>query len=417
MTKVVNSERLRRIDLFFRFVDQGLVSVGNFAIALLLARLLGPTQFGVYALLWPIVNLTLGASWAFISSPMQASVAHPPAHGGRQLFDAMFSYALGIGLLGGALVVCTTGWFAQQRSSASVALMGAAMTMAVVLQDFARRWLLATAGASTAVLSDACRHIGVLCALGWMAYEVKTGTLVQCLAIMTLGCLAGLLPIMREILKFRWDWYQIKLHARQHGLNSRWLLASVGLQSLASATPIYALGASVGVNQAGGFRAVLNLLSPVVSLTEALETFLPLRCHQALALGGVARARLVLQLIGVPFTAIIAGFTLVVCMEGKWFLSTLFGKSYECFAPALWPLAVAMLLQFMTYLLNVYRRVLRQTRRIFFADAASLLTLVSVVSLVSADHELVLIAWAVALSQFVKLISLLWHKHAETHHQ
>lgn len=411
---MVNDERLRRVDFVFRFADQGLVSIGNFAIALLLARILGPEQFGIYALLWPIVNFTLGASWALISSPMQAAVVEAAPHEQKQLFDSLLPYALTFGLLGGTIVFFATGRFSTQHSSASTALMGATTTLFVVLQDFTRRWLLATTGAFAAIASDACRHIGVLAALGWIAYEVKTGTLVQCLAIMTLGCLAALFPILPELLKFRWDWHQVKLHTHKHGLSSRWLLASVGLQSLASATPVYALGTMVGVNAAGGFRAALNLMSPVVSLTEALETFLPLRCHQAWALGGTAQTRRTLRFVGLPFMVVIVGFTLLVCVDGSWLLSHVFGESYKSFAPVLWPLAAAMLLQFMTYLLNVYRRVLRQTRQIFIADAASLLTLVSLASIVPANQATVLIAWAVALSQFVKLISLLWHTHAQT---
>lgn len=383
--------------------------------ALLLARILGPSQFGVYALLWPIINLTLGVHWALITSPMQSAVVEAAPQDLGLLFNALLPHALAIGVVGGMIVATTVIWFAPHHSSVPTALVAAAMTLAVVLQEFARRWLLAAVGAAAAVVSDACRHVGIIAALAWITHTGKTGDLQECLEIMTCACVAALIPLLARLLQFRWHWSGVKSHAHRHGATGRWLLASVGIQSLATAAPVYALGTTVGVNAAGGFRAALNLLSPVVSLTEALETFLPMRCHRAFKQGGSSKARAALMAIGLPGMLLIACFTLAVHIQGNWLLSHLFGKAYEGFSAVLLPLTVAMVLQFLVYLVNVYRRAAHQTKIIFLADVASLLTLVSLALFAHTPDATVVIAWAVALSQLVKLITLIWHPQSNAH--
>jgi O-antigen/teichoic acid export membrane protein len=64
--------RLSGVKELSALCDQALVSGANFATNVILARVLGIREYGVYALSWMAVLFVASLQWAFIVSPMMS---------------------------------------------------------------------------------------------------------------------------------------------------------------------------------------------------------------------------------------------------------------------------------------------------------------------------------------------------------
>jgi O-antigen/teichoic acid export membrane protein len=148
-------------------------------------------------------------------------------------------------------------------------------------------------------------------------------------------------------------------------------LPFVAVQSAIAAAPLYVINAVVGPAGAGGYRAAIYLMAPLIVLSEALETFLPLRASEAAAHGGISTLKLLLMQWTSLVIALSAAYLTAVNVVGGWLFHTLFGASYAVYAPLLIPLSVAMLLQVATYMLNVYHRAVENPRGLFIAELAA----------------------------------------------
>ena len=400
MLKAINSDVLKR------FIDQGIVSLGNFVIALLLARLLGPHQFGLFAVLWIVVTLTLGGHWALITSPLQIALPHTEISKRPILFGALFVHALILGIIAAILSLIMLIIISDTLPRLLTLISVPFALFLILAQEFSRRWLLGTERPGKAIISDILRYAGTLTLLTFNAGLGGKLTLGLCMSVIAFSSLLALMPISSEILNSRIRFADVLIYGRRHYKFGRWLLPSVVLQSISSGAPIYAISGTIGMSTAGGYRAAMNLLTPVVSLTEALETFLPLRCSQVLQQIGYSGLQIKLLRWAVTLGLCCSLYAVLVWLEGVRLLDMLFGKEYRSYAPVLLPLGVAMSFQFATYILNVRLRTLVQPRSIFIADVFSTFCMLALLALLPIDTVGVYAAFAVAVSQAVKFTVL-----------
>lgn len=397
---------LLRGDVPKRFASQTVVSIGNFAVSILAARALGPGQFGAFALIWTIVVFALSGQWALIISPMQNSLAHPPDGNGSELFGALVAHSILLALLTSAVAatvfIVTTRGLAGPFESSLVAL-GAGC---VVAQDFARRWLLATNRPARALASDAIRQGGSLTALLLLPY-FRTIDLADCMLIIGGAATIGTAPLARDISRARMSFSTFSRWATRHSRSGRWLLPSVVLQSINSAAPLYMLGAALGTHAVGGYRAAVAVASPIVILTEALETFLPLRSREAFLVGGRLGLRSVLSHRLAPLLPLCIGYLVLLCCFRRYVLEFTFGPKYADYSLALAIVGIAAFIQFLVYVCNVALRALDRSRSVFAGDLTSTIALIVMLIFVLRAPSAVAVAICVALHQAIKLLVLL----------
>jgi O-antigen/teichoic acid export membrane protein len=392
-------------DVLARFADQALVSVGNFAISVILARMLGPPQFGVFAVLWTVVLFALMAQWALITAPMQSSLAQSDPAGHTALFPALCSHSFVVALVGAGGAILVVLW-AGGRHQTPVALTGiGAAVVAIVAQDFARRWLLATERPGWALVSDGVRQGGVLSVLFWMTGSGPVA-LATCVLVIGIGAAIGCLPLLRDLRRAPLRISTSVSWALRHSEFGRWLMPSVILQSVNASTPLYALGLSQGMAAVGGYRAGVALASPVIILTEALETFLPLRTRKAMLSGGPERLWRVLRgcfLLSFPVCVLYVAATYAF---GSIIIVKTFGVSYANYVSVVLVLGIANLLQVLVYVFNVALRAMERSNAIVTGDIIATIVLgVLLLGTVSVATPLT-VGLCVVVHQAVKLIVL-----------
>jgi len=363
----------------------------------IVARSVGPSQFGVFALFWTIVTFTLSGTWALGLAPLQSMLPNTRRYELGSLLVALASVIGGLSMVGAivgiGIVIRTTA--AANTLGALAALIA---VFSVVFQDFTRRWFLATERPGLALASDGLRHVTAIVSL--LAFA--NSSLPTCIAILASAAALGCIPLVFEF-HVRARGTKVRAYIQQLFKMGRWLASSVVLQSVSSSTPVYALSIESGVAAAGGYRAIFNLLSPIISLTEALETFLPLRSRQAMLGGGIVALRQTLWEWWWPLQLLCTSLGIGMWLFGPAVLKLVFGSAYLGYVVMLPALAAALNLQFASYILHVALRALDRAQDIPRADLASTAVLILLFSLFPLGRNVILAAIFVALAQAIKV--------------
>lgn len=170
---------------FWSLVDQGCVSAGNFITTILLARVLAPSEYGIYALLF--------AFMLFAVSMHSAAVVY-----GLSLYGAKASRHELCRLVGGSLVL--TAWLgtALGALTAAIAILFHASSVALWIllallfwqfQETTRRGLMATLRHGDAVWGDALSYVGqaALLASAFLAHKLTLPFAFQAMAATSLA--------------------------------------------------------------------------------------------------------------------------------------------------------------------------------------------------------------------------------------
>jgi O-antigen/teichoic acid export membrane protein len=319
-------------------LDQALSSGGNFAVSLLVARVMGVESFGYFALTMSI--------WVFLLSMLRAGIIQPlivaigaktcttPVARGRVTILATGLGALtAIGALLGALVA---------EGELSNALAGMALAIVPVLVHEGMRSLSLAAGEPwRAVSADALWVVGTLAALTVLALS---GTLTPGTAVMAWGggALLGLLPFARrQLVHFAginsivWFRSTAKTSA---AFTAAAVSASAGAQAVVWLVAIALTPAAVG-----GLKAAQNLMVPGRMAANSVETFFLRRLAASSDDRLMAESRSFIM-IGVASVAL--WLLAVLTMAGLGFppMQTIFGTSFAPFENLLVPLGWGSLL-------------------------------------------------------------------------
>jgi len=403
---------VRRQRILTRFGDQAMVSLGNFVFGLLIAHRLGPAQFGVFALVWAIVVFAFGIQWALVTSPMQSSLPHMAQSDRHGLCSALVAHSAAIGAATAVVAVLVAAGTLPGGLSAVDGILVALSIVAMVMQDCVRRWLLAVERVRWALASDFCRHFGGALAIQFLPIDWR-GALPTVMAVIGIAALVACLPVCVDMRRARRSWAFVLHYARTHARTGRWLLPFVAVQSAIAAAPLYVISAVVGPAGAGGYRAAIYLMAPIIVLSEAFETFLPLRASEAVAHGGLSALKLLLTQWTSLAIALSVAYLTAVNVAGGWLFHALFGASYAAFAPLLIPLSVAMLLQVATYMLNVYHRAVENPRGLLIAEVAAAASLAAGYLIFPIGRIGEGAAVFAAASQAVKLAMLVYRTHGK----
>jgi O-antigen/teichoic acid export membrane protein len=205
--------KLLRSNLTAGLADQALVSLGNFALSVSLARLLPVADFGVYSVTMSFLLFFNTLHQAFIIYPLSVHTAGAPPAMHAQLLRTAVLLTLPCALpfavvLGAAL------WSIGRFPLLPVAL---AALLAWQIQEVLRRSLIARNRHLSAILIDGVRYLGPLIVVLTFARSIAMPDVFLAIALLSL---AGSLPLVPRL--WRTD---IALHGMRQELSGHWRLA------------------------------------------------------------------------------------------------------------------------------------------------------------------------------------------------
>jgi O-antigen/teichoic acid export membrane protein len=269
--------------------DQAVVSGTNFLTNVMLARFMGLTEFGVFALAWMSVLFVNSIQTALIVAPMMSvgpkqEEKDRPCYFGAVLFQEFVLVFFCFILVFAALKVF--GGFFPRAELRQLALPLAVSAFAYQMQDFGRRYFFATRQGRRALADDALSYLPQLPLL-FLLHRAGSLTSATALWVMAGTSILGLVPVWfwMEPVKFKWD--AIKAVFRRHWKFSRWLGAAALLQWTSSNLFVIAAPVYYGAAAAGVLKASQNLMGATHVWFQGLDNVIPVETARRLRQGGV----------------------------------------------------------------------------------------------------------------------------------
>jgi O-antigen/teichoic acid export membrane protein len=370
-----------------------------------LAKVLGPAEFGAFSLAYLVLLLANSLQTALVTQPhnVLASALTDRDYGDYTTSAAVGQTALAgvftLLVLGGALVAPALGW---NRGSLMIAL--AVAVPAWQLQEFARRALYTRGRIRGACLNDAVSYGGQFALILLLARRHDlTGPLALYIIAGTsaLAALAGFWSI-RSHLHGRVEVRSI----RQSWAIGKWLTAATLANWLASQTYLVLTAGILGVYATGVFRALQNLIAPTQVIANAFQMVVTPRASRAHTVGGPgAVARLLGRGSIVLAIPLLLYFTLVGAFAGP-IITFFYSPAYAGAATIVWPLGLAYLLSYVGRVLSMGLTASQDTKPIFWAQVASAAVTFSVGYLLVRSHGLTGSALGAIATQAVQVVLL-----------
>jgi O-antigen/teichoic acid export membrane protein len=246
--------------------DQVLSSATNFALAVLVARRVGTTEFGVFAIGFTIYALALGVSRALATDPLvvrfsNKSLAEQREEAGTAAATTIiFGVVLGVVLVGAAFV-------ASSPLRSSLLAFGLGFPF-LLWQDSYRYQFIASRRPHLAALNDLVWlfALGVLFAIAVQA-DASTATPYVAAWSAAAGCAAVVgMAHARTWPKVGGALQWLRVHA---DLNVRFAVEFVIITG-APQVVLLVLAAVAGYSEAGGLRGAIVLLGPVILLATGV---------------------------------------------------------------------------------------------------------------------------------------------------
>jgi len=355
-------------------VDQGLISVANFFATLYLARMVSPTELGVYGVGFTSLRLVRSFQEGLTIQPMNA-------FGAALEGDDFRRYATGTSLIqlllaaGSAVAVAVAGKVLTDLGNDTAGPAIFALWFSFLfwqLQEYLRRILYVRGKVLDAMLNTALANgvrIGVL--LWWGSRGGLSG--VAGLNAIAWGSLVALFP---GIWQTRSYWTRrvggILEVWLQNWAFGRWVLGGILANWVAvEFYPVLTAG-MISFAAAGAYRALQNLVAPIHLLLRATDTFLTPRAARQYSKQGYPAlsrtVRLTYLFAGVP----ILGLLGLAVLFPSAILHALYGETYLQYSNGMVLMAAFYALWFAYWPLQTAFKAARFSRPIFIANLSAM---------------------------------------------
>jgi len=390
---------------FWALADQAVVSIANFLTGILVARLVGLREFGVFSLAWTSV--------LFVNSIQSASITSPMVSVGPILEKQIGSCYYAAVLLQQSVYACVASLVVERGVVLSahfwpawgvrpLALPLAVSVFAYQMQDFMRRYFFATRREKLGFLNDAVSFLPQVLILAVLFRSHGVDSRIA-LWIMGLTSLAGFVLGLLTFGSYKIELGAVRAAASRHWLSSKWLVGSAVVQWTSGNFFLPAAAIVLGPAAAGGVRAAQTLGQVLFVLYNSLENYLPNEAARRFQKRGIGALRSYLLTSGKAVMSVAAVLCLTIALSGRFLLTFLYGRQYSGFSGVL---AIMMATCFLTSAALPARfglRVLENTRPLFAAQVAASVLMVGSIFPLIARFGVVGAAWASFASQLLML--------------
>lgn len=352
-------------------LDQVIVSGGNFALGVLLARWLGLSAYGMFSLLWLGVLFVLGLHQAFISQPLMTLFAQKTDTEQKDYFHSIIfiQMMLSVGLIG----FSTLFYFAFQAFSIErdwlewLPLLGG-LSAFYLIQDTLRKIYFAQKKYSLPLLMDGLVYVPLLCALTVLHLKSQLdlkSTLFVMLVVYGVSSTVGFLKSYFSFLGIQKATVQATL--KEHYQFSIWLLGTSLLQWFSGNFFLIAAAGVLGTVAVGALRMAQNMVGLCHVLFLAMENIVPAEAAQKYFQNGKEKMYAYLKRItllgGLPFVLGLVTLSLLAPS----IIDVLYGTEYVPYSYLVWVYAAHYVLVYLGYPFRYALRTLQFTSPIFVA--------------------------------------------------
>jgi O-antigen/teichoic acid export membrane protein len=364
--------RLQRGKELSALVDQALVSGSNFLTNVILARALGVSEYGVFALSWTCVLFANSLQWAFVVTPMmsvgpkQDEGDRPGYFGAVLLQEVVFAGLSALAVFCGVILVNI---YIPQWNLKHLSFPLAFATVSYQVQDFLRRYFFSVRSSKRALVCDAVSYLTqlpIILVLTRLPYFSVS------LALWIIGTtsLGGFAVAFRWFERCSLDLVTLKRTCIRHWKISRWIAPSAFMQwssgnLFAMAAPIY-----YGTAAAGILRASQNIVGVAHIWFLGLDNVVPAEAARIMHLSGVDASFAYIKRVLFRWGLITLIFVSVIAAFPTFWLHLTYGDKYTSYGYVLQLYAAMYAVVFLAGPLRAALQALEYTAPIFWSYSA-----------------------------------------------
>lgn len=330
-----SSDNLRdALPLGWGVADQAVISASNFVMVVLLARVLGPEQFGAFALAQMALLFVGSMQRALITQPH--NVLGSTLHGENYVRYTSGTFWSQIAFASiSALLISSVGLIVYfiNHTIAVLILVIAFATSTWQIQEFCRRVFYTQSNYKLAFANDLVTYGGQLSlvVITWKMDLLSPALAIVCIAVGSLfGSLLGML-LLRPLI--RWKSYRSATHESltMNWSFGKWLLGSELMIWLSSRSYQVIVAASIGVVGNGAMRAAENVMSPTNVLMQFVGSVVPVRGSRLWMQVTAKEYVSTFRLVTIVLVAVMGVYGLLVTFCREWIVAQVLGEEYASF--------------------------------------------------------------------------------------
>ncbi len=350
-------------------VDQAVVSGANFTTNILLARALGLSEYGVFALAWMVVLFANSLQYAFVITPM-VSIGPKQYQAERPLYyGAVLAQAVGFALLASLMVfagvrLCAAYFPAWKAGPLSLPIAGA--TFAYLLQDFLRRYFFTTGQSRYALRSDAISYLSQIPILILMTRgsSVSTNAILWVIGATSFAGFSVCLTKYESVRVSRASFNDV---LKRHWRMSRWLAPSAFMQWGAGNVFLMAAPVYYGAQAAAALRAAQNIVAVAHVWFLGLDNVIPAEAARQMHRSGSEALLHYIQSVTLRWGTLTLLFAAAIAAMPRFWLHLAYGSKYAGYDNILRLYALLYLVIFLSGPLRAGLQALEYTAPIFWS--------------------------------------------------
>jgi O-antigen/teichoic acid export membrane protein len=266
-------------------VDQGVVSLGNFLLNVLLARTLSQEDYGTFALFLGAIFILRAIDYSLISYPLSLRLCFASDEKRARLLGNTILLAAALALV--LVVVMALGITLLKVDN--VVLPACLFYLCWQAQETPRRCLLADFRYRAAVAGDGIAYVGQALLVALLA-RVDTIALPAALYMMSVTFGIGAL-VHASKLRYAWpDLAETRLLAREYFSVGKWSVVNCELVLARGQLLLWALACAAGTAATASFQACANIASMMTPIILGIGNAIPQVAAHAQHTGGVIGA-------------------------------------------------------------------------------------------------------------------------------
>lgn len=300
-------------------VDQAVVSLASFLSTVIVGRICGASELGIYALALSVVFLVVAVQDSLVSTPYTVFGNRLRGHARRQYAGSTLVHfgllavlaVIGLALLGGLLAA---GIGPPRLAPITWVLVG--IIACALLRHFARRFAFADHRTASALLLDVT---AAAVQLGGILLLTLAGVLSAAAALTVIGTacfLAGLAWMIRNRRRFLVRFRRLGPDFARNWKIGKWILAGRLVSHASAYAPHWVLALLIGTSATGVFAACLTIALLANPLIMGIGNVLGPRAALAFADGGTAAVKRIVCRNMLFLAAAMSAFCVVVLFVG-----------------------------------------------------------------------------------------------------
>jgi O-antigen/teichoic acid export membrane protein len=355
------------------FLDQVVVSAGNFLISIIILRFLGLEVFGIFSFYWLFLLLIYGLQISYIISPMLTNAPKQQDSTINYFYGGVFFQQLIFTLLIFFIIFFSLiflGNFSLDYQIEDYYLQFSLSIVSTQLHQFIRRLLLIKKLYHRALFNDFITYFSLIICLFYFNFlDLLTLEYVWWIIFYTFlfGFIINSLVIFSLDYRFKNSYEAIK----ENWIIGKWLLLTSLTQWFAGNLWLVNAGLILGPYIFGIIRACQTLLNILNIIFQSIENFIPGEASKKFTSGGIKEMENYLRKFTIKYFIIISLIILTIILSSKYLINFFYGSETAQYNQILIYLSLLIPIHFLQYPLNYCFRTLGITKSIFISFLCS----------------------------------------------